>query len=278
MIPDHTAVRVALWRALHLLVDEKPYVFQDDFGPRLANEPGWRDRPDMKPDFSKPMRASIVGRARFIEDLVEEHCSHGVTQYVILGAGLDSFAQRRTDLASKLTVFEVDQSGTQAWKKSRFAELNILTPPHLRYVPVDFEAGESWLEKLGANGFDPLKPSIIVSTGVSMYLSREANEQTFQKIASLAPGTVFASTFMLALELLEPQERGIMEFVMKKAAESGTPFVSLFRPEDITWLAKSCGFKTAEYIPASEIYKRYFTTRTDGLRAGQAEAFVVATV
>lgn len=278
MTPDHTAVRVALWRALHMLVDEEPHVFEDDFGPRLANESQWRDRPDMNPEFSKPMRASIVGRARFVEDLVEQELANGVSQFVILGAGLDSFAQRRADLSDRLTVFEIDQPATQTWKKKRFAELGVKTPDNLHYVPVNFEAGQSWLDQLAEYSFDRKKPSVVVSTGVSMYLSREANAETFRKISGLAPGTVFATTFMLALNLLEPQERTVMEFVMKKAAESGTPFVSLFTPDEIVNLAQSCGFRAAAHVPAQEIFKRYFKSRTDGLRAGQAEAFLIASV
>jgi O-methyltransferase involved in polyketide biosynthesis len=81
---------------------------------------------------------------------------------------------------------------------------------------------------------------------------------------------------MLALELLNAQERSIMEFVMNKARESGTPFLSLFAPEEIVSLAKSSGFRTAEYVSASEIFDRYFAGRSDGLRAGDAEAFLVA--
>src|SRR4029077_2160189 len=106
--PDDTAVRVALWRALHVEVDAPPHVFEDEVGLKLAApDDGWRSRPDMSP-FTRPFRASIVARARFIEDLVAEQAAGGVGQYVILGAGLDTFAQRRPELASRLLVFEID--------------------------------------------------------------------------------------------------------------------------------------------------------------------------
>src|SRR5579884_1557433 len=106
--PDSTAVRVALWRALHLLVEPPPHIFADDIGLRLASpEPGWRNRPDMDPEGTRPFRASILARARFVEDLVVEQAARGIDQYVILGAGLDSFAQRRPEIASRLTLFEV---------------------------------------------------------------------------------------------------------------------------------------------------------------------------
>ncbi len=274
--PEHTAVRVALWRALHVLIDPPPHVFNDTIGERIIGEGNWRSRQDMSPDFSKSMRASVTGRARFIEDLVDEEAKRGVTQYVILGAGLDTFAQRRSESGGKLQVFEVDQPGPQAWKQQRLKVLKLATPDWLRFVPVDFEAGESWWDKLIESGFDPKKPAVIVSTGVSMYLTREANLATFRQIAKLAKGSTFAMTFMLALDLLPPQERGLMEFVMKRAAESGTPFLSLFTPEQIAALAKEGGFPTADAVSAQDLFKRYFASRSDGLNAGTAENFLVA--
>src|SRR6185312_748827 len=150
---DCTAVRVALWRAIHVQVDPPPHVLEDEVGLRLAApDEGWRQRPDMHPQGTSSFRASIVARARFIEDLVAEQAGRGVGQYVILGAGLDTFAQRRPDVASRLVVFEIDQPGTQAWKRRRLIELGFGIPQWLRLVPVDFEAGDDWLQRLAAAG------------------------------------------------------------------------------------------------------------------------------
>lgn len=273
--PEHTAVRVALWRALHVKIDPKPHVFSDELGLQLVGEEDWLNRQDMNPDFSKPMRASITARARFIEDLLEEQIKYGISQYVILGAGLDTFAQRRPDLASKLNIYEVDQPGPQEWKKNRLNELGWTPSEWLHFVPVDFEAGELWWDQLLAAGFDINKPSMIVSTGVSMYLTKETNMATFQQMTKLAPNSIFATTFMLSLDLLEARERGIMEFVMKKAAESGTPFLSLFSPSEILSMAKEAGFKNVQYVSANDLFQRYFANREDGLNAGTAEAFLV---
>jgi methyltransferase (TIGR00027 family) len=275
--PEQTAARVALWRALHVQIDPKPHVFTDEIGLKLLAEEGWRDRQDMNPQFSRPMRASIVGRARFIEDLIEEQTEQGVTQFVILGAGLDTFAQRRTEIASRLHVFEVDQPEPQKWKRKRLTEVGYAIPDWLHFVPVDFEAGQSWWEQLIVAGFDKSRPAVVVSTGVSMYLTKEANLATLQQVAKLAPGSTFAMTFMLALDHLDHEERSMMEFVMKRAQESGTAFISLFAPQDIQALAKEAGFKGAHYVSADHIYQRYFAKRSDGLRAGNAEAFLVAT-
>ncbi len=274
--PEHTAVRVALWRALHVQLDPKPHVLTDEIGVRLVGEDDWRRRPDMNPEFSKSMRASIVGRARFIEDIVEEQAKQNAIQYVILGAGLDTFAQRRPDMAARLQVFEVDQPGPQAWKQKRLSAMGYIMPAWLHFVPVDFEAGESWWEQLIAAGFDPTKPAVIVSTGVSMYLTEEATTAMLRQVAKLAPGSTFAMTFLLSLDLLDPEERASLEFVMKKAREAGTPFLSLFSPPKILALAKEAGCKTSEYVSAHDLYQRYFAKRSDGLNAGNAEGFLVA--
>src|SRR5207253_4698780 len=167
--------RVALWRAMHVQVDAPPHVLEDEIGLKLvAPDNDWRHRPDMDPNFTRLFRASIVARARFIEDLVVEQAVRGVTQYVILGAGLDTFAQRRPEIASRLLVFEVDQPGPQAWKRQRLIELGFGIPQWLRLVPVDFEAGGSWWGQLATAGFDARRPAVVVSTGVNMYLTKEA--------------------------------------------------------------------------------------------------------
>src|SRR5689334_6664098 len=146
--PDNTAIRTALWRALHVQADPPPHVFEDVVGLRLAApEEGWQSRPDMSP-FTRPFRASILARARFIEDLVAEQVGQGVGQYVILGAGLDTFAQRRPELASRLLVFELDSPRPQAWKRQRLTALGLGIRSYLRLVPVDFEAGETWWNRL----------------------------------------------------------------------------------------------------------------------------------
>jgi methyltransferase (TIGR00027 family) len=142
---DSTAVRVALWRAMHVEVDPPSHVLEDEIGLKLAApDESWRSRPDMNPQWTRRIRASIVARARFVEDLITEKAHQGVSQYVILGAGLDTFAQRRAEIASRLRVFEVDRPGPQAWKHQRLIELGYGVPEWLRLVPVDFEAGTSW--------------------------------------------------------------------------------------------------------------------------------------
>ncbi|MGK5732944.1 class I SAM-dependent methyltransferase [Streptomyces sp. URMC 124] len=277
--PDHTAVRVALWRALHVQADAPPHVLEDEVGLKLA-DPGrnWRERGDMTMPGVSGVRASMVARARFVEDLVAERADAGVAQYVILGAGLDTFAQRRPELGSRLSVFEVDQPGTQAWKRRRLKEIGSDVPPWLTFVPVDFEAGDSWWERLTDAGFDPQKPTVVASTGVSMYLTPEANAATLRQAAALAPGSVFATTFLLPLDMLDPEQRRVQELSMRGAAASGTPFISLYSPDQMQQAALEAGFAKAVHVSPDDLAARYFAGRHDGLRLPRAEQFLVAEV
>ena len=272
-VPDHTAVRVALWRALHVQIDAAPHVLDDEIGLKMSGlDDSWRQRPDMNPGWTAGYRAAIVARARFIEDLVE---TSGVGQYVILGAGLDSFAQRRKPVSLK--VFEIDQPETQAWKRQRLMELGYGIPEFLKLVPVDFEAGESWLEKLKANGFDAKRPSVVASTGVAMYLTKEANMATLKMIASLAKGTTLAMTFMLPSKLVPEKERAQYEMVQERAAASGTPFFSFWAPEEMLTFAQEAGFREVKHVSREELIRLYFSKRSDGLVPASGEEFLTAT-
>jgi methyltransferase (TIGR00027 family) len=276
--PEATAVRVALWRAMHVQVDPPPHVLEDEVGLLLAAPgEGWRARPDMDPEGTRWFRASIVARARFVEDLVAEQAEQGVTQYVILGAGLDTFAQREPELASRLRVFEVDQPGPQEWKRARLVELGFGVPEWLRLVPVDFEGGGSWWDQLVAADFDPARPAVVVSTGVTFYLSEEANSATLRQIAALAPGSTLALTFIVPSELIDDVLRPGFEAAERGARAAGTPFVSFYTPDEMTALARAAGFRDARHVGAATLNDRYFAERSDGLRTARGEELLIAT-
>jgi methyltransferase (TIGR00027 family) len=279
--PDNTAVRVALWRALHLEVDAAPPVLEDRVGLQIAApEDGWRERPDMSPHFTARFRASIVARARFIEDLVAEAAGResgcGVTQYVILGAGLDTFAQRRADLGGRVQVFEVDQPGTQEWKRQRLTALGYQIPGWLHLVPFDFEDGD-WHRQLAAAGFDPGRPAVVASTGVSMYLTKEANAATLRQLAKFAPGTTLAMSFLLPGELLAEEDREGLAISQRGAAAAGTPFRSFFSPQEMMALAREAGFTDVRHVSSADQNARYFAGRADGLRSSTGEDLLIAT-
>jgi methyltransferase (TIGR00027 family) len=277
--PESTAVRVALWRAIHVQHDAPPHVLEDEVGLQLvAPEEGWRERGDMHPEGTKLFRASIVARARFIEDLIVEQLGRGVTQYVLLGAGLDTFAQRRPDVASRLQVFEVDEPGPQVWKRRRLVELGYGVPSWLHLVPVDFEAGGSWWDGLLAAGFDAGRPAVVTSTGVSMYLTKDATMATMRQVAALAPGSTLAMTFLLPFEMADPDVRPGLEMSARGAQASGTPFISFYKPEEMLALAREAGFRDAQHVSAATLRQRYFAGRTDGLYPpNNAEELLIAT-
>jgi methyltransferase (TIGR00027 family) len=276
--PESTAVRVALWRAMHVQSDPPPHALEDEIGLRLvAPDDGWRRRPDMDPHGTSGFRAGVVARARFIEDLVAGQAGHGVTQYVILGAGLDTFAQRQPEVASRLRVFEVDQPGPQAWKRQRLIELGYGIPGWLRLVPADFEASGSWWDQLSAAGFDPGQPAVVVSTGVTMYLTKDATAATLSQIARLAPGSTLAMTFQLPTELLDEADRPARQATEKGARASGTPFISFYAPPEMLALARDAGFREARNVPLTDLTQRYFAGRADGLRPVSGEDILIAT-
>jgi methyltransferase (TIGR00027 family) len=273
--PDNTDVKTALWRALHMQVDAKPPVLEDEIGLQLIAPPhDWQQRPNMK--FTRRLRASIIARARFVEDLIMEQSNQGIGQYVILGAGLDTFAQRRPDIASQLQIFEIDQPATLAWKQQRLLELHFGVPEYLHFVPVNFETS-SWWEPLLKAGFNINKPAVVACTGVTLYLTKETIISTLNQLATLASGSKLAMTFYLPIELLDEEDKPLHELGEKGAREAGTPFVSFFAPNEIVALANNAGFKEVKTIATKDMKQLYFMGRTDKLEPASGEVFLLAT-
>jgi len=270
---DSTAVRTAMWRALHVLIDKPPHVLDDTLGLQIAgvDNDGWRKRPDMDPERTRSNRASIVARARAAEDVVT---NSGAQQYVVLGAGLDTFAQRNKGTAR---VFEVDAPATQAWKRERLDELGLLDPGRLRLVPVDFEAGESWLGKVVAAGLDPATPTVVSMLGVTMYLTREAISATLRTAAPLAARSVMVFSYSRPVEMAPPEIRPILEGAAKGAAASGHPWLTLLAPHEAASLARDAGFGDVRTVTSADLHNRYFADRPDGLSPIGGEDLVIAT-
>lgn len=274
MQPDNTALRTALWRALHVLTDDKPWIIEDKVGYDLIKpEKDWQERPDMK--YTRRLRASIVARARFVEDLAKEEIVKGVKQYVLLGAGLDSFAQRNTRISSQVDIYEIDQTGTLAWKKEKLIENGYKITGKLHFVPVDFETSSWWTELLN-KGFDHTQRTFVSCTGVTLYLTKDAISDTLRKMTSLASGSTIAIAFYLPLEQLDDEDKPMQEIAIKGAAASGTPFVSFFSVDEILKLAEEAGLKKISIVSTKSITERYFNDRTDNLVPASGEFFLVA--
>lgn len=271
--PDPTAVRAALWRALHVIVDDPPYVLDDTIGLRIAGvDDTWRDRPDMDPVRMSTNRASIVARGRAAEDAV---LSSGAQQYIVLGAGLDTFAQRHD---GTIRVFEVDAPATSAWKQNRLDELGFGSSEQPRLVPVDFEAGQSWLDEVLAAGLDRTAPTAVSMLGVTMYLTRDAISATLRASASLAAGSVVVFSYSRPIEMAPPEIRPILEGAAAGAAASGHPWRSLLSPDDAAGLARAAGFDDVEVVTSHDLHDRYFADRRDGLSPAGGEDLVVGRV
>jgi methyltransferase (TIGR00027 family) len=173
-------------------------------------------------------------------------------------------------------VFEIDQLGTQAWKRQRLIELGFGIPDWLRLVPVDFEASQSWWQELTGAGFDASQPAVVASTGVTMYLTKDATAATLGQLAKLAAGSTLAMTFLLPTELVADDDRSGLQTSQKGARASGTPFISFYTPQEMLALARDAGFKDVRHVSGSLLAERYFAGRSDTLRPSTGEDFVVA--
>jgi len=277
--PEPTAERVAFWRALHVLADPQPHVLSDLIGLELAAPPkGWRSRGDMHLHGTARARASIVARSRLTEDVVRKEAALGTNQYVLLGAGLDTFAQRMEGSESAIRVFEIDQPGTQGWKARRLNECGYGIPEHLKLVPVDFERGADWFDALLAAGFDPSLPAVFSFLGVTLYLRGETNAAILRRIGSLSAGTVLCASFMVPLDLVEPSERVMRRRTEQGARSRGTPFVSFYTPQEFLIACREAGFSDVRHVSASDLAELYFKDRSDGLQPSSSEEMVIARV
>jgi methyltransferase (TIGR00027 family) len=263
-LPDPTAAIAALSRAAHVALDAPPFVFEDRPGLRLANDP------------TVLRRGTFVARARYVEELVAERQGDGVDQFVILGAGLDTTALRRSDLVDRLRIFEVDEPGTQSWKQARIAELGMTVPDNLTFARVDFESDVSWVEQLERVGFARDRRSIVASTGVTQYITAAALSTTMRQIAGLPSGTTFACTFVLPAGSIAPAERELRAWTEEQAAERGAPWISVYEPDEMLRLAREAGFADVRNVSPADWNARYFNGRTDGLHAPSGEHLLVA--
>jgi methyltransferase (TIGR00027 family) len=277
--PSRTALLTAAARGAHR-EEPPPWVFDDPLAMRLAGEEGLalmeKMRSELPADAVRSFSRWVSVRARLPEDIVEQAVVDGVRQYVILGAGLDSFAYRREDLRDRLVVFEVDHPASQAWKRMRLRELNIESPPNLVFAPVDFES-QTLYEGLVASGFDFGERAVFSWIGVTMYLTLEAIRATLATVAAAPAGTRIVLTYNRPTAALTGLGLAFDTAIRKVADEVGEPFVSLFEPAEVERLLRDQGFDKIIHFGPDEAIQTYFAGRTDVLFAG-AQRLVIATV
>jgi len=269
---SRTAERVARHRAAHQLLDEPP-VLRDELavamlGPATAAALRADPRAFETSRIASFLRASMAARARFAEDQLAALRAGGLGQYVVLGAGLDTFAYRHPAPRPPLRVWEVDHPATQAWKRQRLAEAGVAVPPHLTFVPLDFER-RSLPAALAEAGFDVSAGALFAWLGVVPYLTVEAIRATLAFIAGATRaggGVVF--DYLVAPEALSPLHRAVRERMAAVVAADGEPWRSDFAPAALCAELRALGFATAEDVPPETVNARYFANRADGLRVG----------
>jgi methyltransferase (TIGR00027 family) len=276
-VPKPSALKVAILRAAHQLLDT-PVVFEDAFALRIlgaAEEESLRSNPSQyNTPRLKGMRASLVVRSKLAEEKWAESQAQGIRQYVILGAGLDTFAYRDGD-HDQSRIFEVDLPVTQQWKRECLRIAGIQEPSSLTFVPVDFEHS-TLAEGLGRAAFRDRERAFFSWLGVTMYLEEDTVISTLRFIASLAPGSGVVFDYGVLPKLLSPRERSSVELLAAKAAEHGELWKTYFDPSVLVRTLRSLGFKEVEDFGPEQLNQRYFSGRLDGFRKSGVSRLICA--
>lgn len=291
--PSATAVISAMCRAAHLLWRQPPKIFEDTLALQFSgceSEAVLKAQMDQleaevarntNPDFARAIlpwvEAPVVTRSRYLEDEVDQAIRRGVSQYVILGAGLDSFAYRRPDLAKTLNIFEVDHPATQAWKQSRLRAAGIELPANLSFVPVDFEK-DILVDSLRSSGYRTDAPGLFSWLGVTMYLSTDAIFGTLQALAALAPGTEIIFEYIVPKDLVDDATQKMLAVVLIAAKARGEPQETFFEPAKLAERVRQIGFAEVSDFGPDAVQARYFNDRTDGFRPSALNHYMRARV
>lgn len=269
---SRTAERVATRRAAHQLYDDAPLVFADPLALRILPpdalaELRKREEMERTHPFARGMRAFLCARSRFAEDALERAAAAGVRQYVVLGAGLDTYGGRagmaESPIHPGLRIFEVDHPATQVWKLACLEQAGIQTPA-VTFVPVDFER-ECLMDRLATSGFDAGAPAFCSWLGVVPYLTREAAVVTLSALGALPQGSGVAFDYAVTRESLSLHQQAAFDWLAERVARAGEPFRLGFEPGELRQLLYECGFTQVEDLDSEGIVARYFAGRTDGL-------------
>lgn len=269
--PSRTAIRVAARRAAHQVLDD-PKVFDDPLALRIL---GVENESTLPPDqksleetpLSRVLRASLAARSRYAEDELHAAVKRGIRQYVVLGAGLDTFAYRNSYPVDVLHVFEVDHVATQTWKRTRLKEAGIAIPQSLKFIPIDFE-NQTLEEGLRQDGLDTTQSTFFSWLGVTPYLTSSAVDATLRFVASMPPGSGIVFDYMISPSLLDPAARLAFDGLAHRVASAGEPFQTSFAPSSLKLNLLAMGYKQIEDIAPEEMNAQYFQGREDKLRVG----------
>jgi methyltransferase (TIGR00027 family) len=280
-LPSSTAQRVAMKRAAHQLLDD-PRVFNDPLAlPMVGKEHASALQADPRQFEATPLspylRAFVAARSRYAEDQLSLGVRRGVCQYIILGAGLDTFAYRNPYPQGVLRVFEVDHPKTQTWKRARLEEIGFTLPGDLTFAPMDFKT-QTLAQGLSGAGYDSGKCTFFSWLGVTEYLKTEAVMTTLHFIASAPVGSEIVFDYMLSPSLLTPAQRSRFDALAQRVASAGEPWQAFFDPAQLTRDLQAMGFEYVEDNGPDKINARYFKDRKDGLRVGSLSHIMSAWV
>ncbi len=283
-----TSDNSAAMRAMHLIRHGEPKIFEDSYALRLTS-PFWQAvtgnrflywlfNRDFLYGWIHPVIGDLVVRARYAEEQLESAIREGVSQYVLLGAGMDSFALRRPDLADSVVIFEIDRPATQELKKKRIAEIGIPLPKSHFFLPVDFEQ-ESLAEALSKSSFSTEVPAFFSWLGVTVYIQKEAVLQTLSDVASCAArGSKIVFTYCDPEPLEGKSSSAAFIRLLRATERRGEPMITGFRDEELSSELQRLGLQVVEKLSSEEIQRRYFWGRTDGLTMLDHIHFVCAKV
>jgi methyltransferase (TIGR00027 family) len=278
--PSFTALTAAAARAAHLIVDQPPRIFTDGLAAALlgarAEEFISYHRAHGEHLVLSAARTQVTCRSRYTEDRLAGAAAQGITQYVILGAGLDSFAYRRSKPAG-LRVFEVDHPATQEWKRAQLAQAGIPIPDGTAFVPADFEHGEL-TARLRATGFDPARPALVSWLGVTMYLTQPAISQTLAELGTFAPGTELITDYMLPAGLRDQDGQSYAGQVGPVAAERGEPWLTCPAPDEMSAQLTMHGFGRVRQISQRDSVSPRLWARSDTLHPIRLSMLAHATI
>jgi methyltransferase (TIGR00027 family) len=268
-----TAFRVAIRRAAHQLADHPP-VLDDPIALPLLGAGFERDLERAMHTVARDFRAFMVARSRYVEDQLAASISNGITQYVVLGAGLETFAYRNP--FPSLRVFEVDFPATQEWKRALLHQAKIPLPENLTFVPLDFER-KSFAEGLAEAGFDSNRTAFFGCLGVVPYLTLDAFRSTLNAIARLPIGTAICFDYAFPPDRLSPKRRAVFDGLAQRVAAAGEPFQLFFSPGELDSELAAAGFRRIVHAESQRLNELYFQGRADGLKLSSNDLGELAT-
>lgn len=288
-----TARVAAMLRASHAMFDAKPSIFCDELAAPLAglvdapalqsaismlrNEIARSASAGIADKFFNSSRLTTVVRARYAEDMLASAIERGVSQYVILGAGLDSYAYRKQKNERPLKIFEVDFPASQSEKRERLEALNIDIPSNVTFVPIDFET-QTMLEVLSTAGLNFEEPTFFSWLGVTFFLTDEAIDSTFTQVSSLAKGSEIVFDYVLPFEMLDDDSRQVVNVIKAIGVSSGESPGHCFEPNALAKRLKALGFSEVWHLTPDDVEKQYFSDRSDGLEATRVFQYMKARV